>query len=1373
METVKSGKKSSFRDDLRVGESMDDIPNIGLEGIDVTDFAGAGDFISQRRNKDFCQSSNVSSGSENGAKLGRIPSSSCATTNISRTSFNRSDSDLPRPIFHDTFSSHDNDSNQLHGSDFGSDEDDEDEDEDWDREIEERNEFSHPSMKEPTIKQKYIAPNITHLSSAIQEKGSLLEFLETNLREKFSRDLLEPTSSDPVLDYSKKSKSDEWNIFIDDEEVDSFGVTNQHLRGLTEWIHSTSHLLNSYVCIENSNSKCNARTLMESEVQVFNSDVFFIEQVLERCEQEPTKESCIYSMEVIVKWIRGICHQKITDRNDSASHMHQKFSFVRDDPPSSSQEQAPVTWDRLEQLFTRCDYILNEQSKYTVAQILELISFLREELNAISIGLNDRQRGLTGNRGHVVRDVIHFLCNQISLSRIHVYMLEIKSHINFFDRNLALHLESLEVIWDELEAIKSWLSTVDFFLPPPKADLKTSSTDSSAIFRDPALNLQSHPKFEEAMRAAIQEEIKIALSSNVTTSIHYHRFNQVHGMILNKMLIELQACCLANKLFLLSEISSITFQKLESKSPTRKAHVSSFFGGKKSLEISSKYNVVYEISIGSQFVDLMVKLESPSIVRSKLAFAACCYLQCLLKDSLPWQSSKFHRIVLKKRNADGFNILKRGDSELGFGVDGDDIDYYIEDYSTVELERIIIGTFSSALGSIDEVKNLQSLLYEAAFDLFPHLPMTQQSDNNDPSKKVDEVAAKKKSRKKVLSDYLFGHVTTSLDISLSIHEKIKEKSPAGSPPRTPRKSARYYSRLGKSNSGDGIGSGPVHKRIQDFIPSRNKSRHLTYLMKYELFLFSFSLLSQFVFVINDTAPNLSLELFELVARIAAHLDKRQELSMVQRRAFLFAVKLGRNESAIKHGRYLFDNMVEATANEATLSDHLDLNELIFVADVLCDQYALNAQNPLAIKVIITTLTIVLKEQKKQKLLDVRIDYRSSIDRLLLKLGKAYLNLGNELKAIAVFKQAFSCHVESEMSVTNFEGRIVFLSWLFQCFYQLRDTPSAEQVVSQIKLIRSEHILKFLSEYCLADVAKFDESDAAVRAARLNKQRELKFRRRLSNDETDDSADLSRESISSSFTNVLHHALTHRLLLNRSPSALPHYCVADQNIDLGVFLSRIYNQTGHWMSSLQQLAPVIICEEFLVGGKSGSIDGMIELANLYQFRGQIQLDACRKSNSGSNLSFPFEIGSPALTSAMQLLTSSVGHLIGKGKQNKKQYYSPHMPRKRADSPGLGKRTITGSTIIPVGTNKSRTIHYNNLADLLWDAMKWFRRAFDLFHAAGDQINAARSANFIAECNLLPTFIPHIFFNVPLNVAIDLSLYQNDFAGQNRVGGLSPS
>jgi tetratricopeptide (TPR) repeat protein len=1571
-------KKPSFHgEEIHKTNSIDDIPNVGIDDLLTkgleTDTANrlSGNFhlpsrtgtppIDSNKLINFQVSSHHSNRLSNLSFPGNNPITSTNFSSSGYTaSISRSDSDIPDLANNlDKHSSTDNGSFRIHGSEMEDQlllEEEEEVEEDWDlemAEIDDHRSLSH-TVKEPTFWGRYQAPLKPQRSSAIQEKGSLLEYLELDLKEKFSLDNLVLKQEDDSFSDNNNTNvqefSSEGNVFVDEEEIDSQGIFNQHLRGLTEWISSTSNLLSSSINNENSNPTSNARTLMESEVQVFQTDVYFIEQVLERCEQEPTKESCIYSMEVIVKWIRGICHQKtIHEGGDSERGLGSYGDAVKENGSNSNAPPIPkssITWERLEQLFARCDYILNEQSKFTVAQILELISYLREELSAISIGLNDRKRGLAANRGHVVRDIIHFLCNQISLSRIHIYMLEIKAHINYFGDNIASHLESLEVLWDELEAIKSWLSTVGFFLPVAKIDLRNVSMDSqttSLSARDPALNLQSHPKFEEAMRTAIAEEIRIALSSSHTTSIHYHRFNQSHTIMLNRMLTELQACCLCNKLLLLSEISSITMQKrdgrasncnkdkgggLSSSSDSNGNHSpfsspASPFAGlktggtgtvKKPVMIDlhhMKYNVVYEIGIGSQFVDLMVRLESPSIVRAKLAFSACCYLQCLLRDSLPWQSKgKFHRVVLKKRNADGFSILKRGDSELGFGVDGDDIDYYIEDYSTVELERTIIGAFSSALGSIDEVKNLQSLLYEAAFDLFPHFKNSSSGNNSNSNnhssnspRRSDNKAGEKSasssspsslsrskgklssssSNAKIRQDLLFVHVSSSLDMNLSVHDKIKERSP-GSPPKSPSKKGSLTPRtkggslLTKSTSadyqlgGDRDRSILINKRIQDFVPSRVKNRALTHLLKYELFLFSFSLLSQFVSVLYDTTPNLALELYEICIRIAAHLDKRNEQLFLQRKTFLLAVKLGRNDIAVKHGRIIWQCYVrQITSNHLKESLGTDINELFFISKQLISQYMSSAQYPVAIKITLQTLSLMMKELTRYCVssfldspgLDKKIDLEVAIDYLLLQLGKSFLSFGRPEKALDIFQRVLLRNNEREVTMKNSETKVTFLSWILNCFYEMRDYQSCDFIIQSIRTVRNDQIQQLLSKYAIdiPSCANDKESDnkrneacskkGATRSSRgrissfrfslgksgpyherslekcedVGKNKDKKYfgqsainassfpsspylpsgsepLPKLYSSHSTDSFEEDLLPSDSVFTSFADHSLSLRCLLNPPSSSLPLYCPTDHSFDLGLIVAQTHYKRHRYEKALQHLTPVIIGEEMIVGGKTGTVEGMIELASLYLLRGQIQYEACK--NGSVEVRFPFEIASTSLFSTMQLLASSIIEfgLTGKAKQQRTVYQSSSVfsnrqtdkieirstssfPSSAANTNNLYqyhssplKSNVTNSVSSPpsyhprssiaslstlgigtaAATTKSRNIVYHNPADLLWDAMKWFRRAFDLFHAAGDSINAARSANFIAECNLLPTFVPHLYFNVPLNVAIDLSHYQ---------------
>ena len=248
-------------------------------------------------------------------------------------------------------------------------------------------------------------------------------------------------------------------------------------------------------------------------------------------------------------------------------------------------------------------------------------------------------------------------------------------------------------------------------------------------------------------------------------------------------------------------------------------------------------------------------------------------------------------------------------------------------------------------------------------------------------------------------------------------------------------------------------------------------------------------------------------------------------------------------------------------------------------------------------------------------------------------------------------------------------------------------------------------------------------------------------------------------------------LAKKLTFNSADSSLTQHCITNNNIDLGAVLARIFFAERRFVEALESLTPTIIGVELFVGGKSGSKDGISELGKLYFLRGKIQLEACKSS---SNVSYPFEVGSSRLFAAIQYLcgdqlkrkqekNSTVRRFARQAAELSSHRGGPldKTPSSSYDNSSIGKDKSTQS----MGSSLNfltckRQICYSSPSDLLWDAMKWFRRAWDLFHVAGDEISAAMSANYISKCHLEPTFVPHVFFQIPLAMACNLSSFVAD-------------
>lgn len=276
------------------------------------------------------------------------------------------------------------------------------------------------------------------------------------------------------------------------------------------------------------------------------------------------------------------------------------------------------------------------------------------------------------------------------------------------------------------------------------------------------------------------------------------------------------------------------------------------------------------------------------------------------------------------------------------------------------------------------------------------------------------------------------------------------------------------------------------------------------------------------------------------------------------------------------------------------------------------------------------------------------------------------------------------------------------------------------------------------------------------------------------------------------------------LRNSTESNLPHFCVTSEDIDLGYITARLHFECKRYVTALKCLTPTLIGVEALVGGRGRSRRALIELAQLYFLRGEIQLTA---SQSSATVKYPFHVGSSQLftavcalsvehnksiiksTSAINTYTNKMGmgsHFSTKDLNGGSRFHS-HRLRNRQERQYLrwqfGLEHLGGclhgkthnlqesnialsnkdnsasknNTTNPTSPQYSctRAITYNNPADLCWDAMKWFRRSWDAFKAAGDEIGSAEAAGAIARCHLVPAFVPHALFNVPLDKALNLS------------------
>lgn len=161
--------------------------------------------------------------------------------------------------------------------------------------------------------------------------------------------------------------------------------------------------------------------------------------------------------------------------------------------------------------------------------------------------------------------------------------------------------------------------------------------------------------------------------------------------------------------------------------------------------------------------------------------------------------------------------------------------------------------------------------------------------------------------------------------------------------------------------------------------------------------------------------------------------------------------------------------------------------------------------------------------------------------------------------------------------------------------------------------------------------------------------------------------------------------------------------------------------------------------------------------LYYLRGEIQLEAAKSSV----VKYPFTIGSSQLFAAIHLVYEQIGLAPKQGghysspNANYPPYkaYTLSNPVNKAYNTNNYPSFGNNSNIRPMNlTNPSNelamtcqnSMQYKSPSDLLWDAMKWFQRAWDLYDSIDNCVNASKAANKLAACHLEALYIPCVFF-----------------------------
>lgn len=283
------------------------------------------------------------------------------------------------------------------------------------------------------------------------------------------------------------------------------------------------------------------------------------------------------------------------------------------------------------------------------------------------------------------------------------------------------------------------------------------------------------------------------------------------------------------------------------------------------------------------------------------------------------------------------------------------------------------------------------------------------------------------------------------------------------------------------------------------------------------------------------------------------------------------------------------------------------------------------------------------------------------------------------------------------------------------------------------------------------------------------------------------------------------------LRNPPEANLPQFCATSDDLDLGLLQARLLYKNRKYSSALKSLLPTLIGVELLVIGVDGdgtagpagwSRQALMELGELYYLRGKIQLEA---ASSCADVSFPLHLGTsmlfekvcallavgdfslskreareqrkPAAAAASHSSTGALStsnglrRYVRATKRRTGSKVGPRTPRDGLGGPaGAAAGTHSNNINDNNPNNNSRAagnptdglsltcteaVKYSCPADLCWDAMAWFRRARDVARLAGDELGGALAANRLAMNHLMPMFVPHALYRIPLERARDLS------------------
>jgi hypothetical protein len=1232
---------------------------------------------------------------------------------------------------------------------------DEDED-DWNEEI---GLTSQPTMlnydesrASRQINPFLLDPKPSSITPILSEKESLLEYLETNIKRQF----LEKYSN---LLLSSGSNSN----FETTNEEEIYDVGNNHLRGVFGWVKVVNQSLEQFSkSREGRNNEFGAHQSLKDdvwdEVVSLGLNEEHISQMLENCEQSALRESNLYSLEIIAKFLSVFCatDEYEKQKKDDSGLVQRLFQIAKrsisilDNLHSAASDQLLANCSVLKDIYFYVQHKHHRQHFYHNSKhILNLLQ----------------------TNPKILEKITHLFAKLLHIHRAVQRLVDCILHLNLMN-DICVFLERIESSIEQLENLKYFSEIVHLFIPTNFSDPTDREIDYQFV---------------------IMQLYNVFPKDSVNSCIG-HQYTESHLQLILTNVTDITAQFVCSKLLLMTGISPLNWQRISRRASYKYRYKPAVNQKQQSRKFPLSYgystriafyNVVYDLSIGTQCHFMLQHLESPSIIRAKLSYALHEYIRCLLCRQLLWQSGKAELAFFSKRkhqNSSGKSThLHVGTDEFddsvddggaNFGIDATDAAYddaTLEDISAKSVEEEIIKELASCLGSNNEISGQQLfLLLEVAVDLFP----STTGSNLNPQQTVEQQNQFNLNRP----------VSIVGSTSRNFVNEVDSKQKFQIPPQASsiEKDALQDSQGNSLFTHSCFALNPSINLFDMIVvnqPSQEVSKQsLPFNFLLEMLRLTSSFLSDFSRLVSEDLPQLALELMHLQARIQSCIVERdQSISEVLlERIFLLSNKLDRTGYVLYYGEELW--IAQMTRNE-------EVAVVYHTCDILTKAYEFDGQYEMSIRVLLNSL-IYVKNQDYPKSRFQQSRRESMLDSLICRIADAFQQLGDNGNCIKLLQQLVSDllfnrnpHTLYNVSLLRDEKLINILSKLLPAYHSLNDFESCHRIIQSMKSIRQERLDGFFEQFI--DLSKTstspqdqEQSVLSGSSSSLNSMSGIifTFAPKQNNHILKASIPEALHSVDyNKFGSVLIHAKAYRFQwnimdINCHAAPLLSHCLTCHSIDLGYPLAKIYHQSGLYVSALNALAPSIIGVEHAVQGKSGDRDGMLALARLYYLRGKIQYDASRTFRG---IKFPFEVGSSEVYQAIHSLFVSTPIMCTRGR-NFYVFHRRNPVLMKTNSLMQGSiyslnSQVSGSSISRKQPSDfiftcRRAVVYNDCADLLWDALKWFRKAWDLFHSAGDQTYAGKSANYIAKCHLLPSFVPFALFGVNLRDALDLSQFR---------------